>query len=507
VRRSVVLVTVALAAAVLGWLGVERGRRRRGAGRDGGRRGVDTGIRRRSRTSRNLAVARLAAGRAGDAAVTRLRGSLSPAERRRQLRLDLERRHAREVVESLGQMKGALMKLGQMASYLDDGMPEHVRMALAGLQQDAPPMDSLLAVGEIERSLGAPLRRNFRWFDEVPLAAASIGQVHAAQTVDGRDVVVKVQYPGIADAIAADLDNTELLGTLLGMAFPGLEPGPLVAELRARLSEELDYRIEADNQQLFADFYAGHPFIRIPAVHHDLCTRDVMVSERVDGARFAEVETWTDAERDMAAETIFRFVFRSLYRLRAFNGDPHPGNYLFAPQGRVTFLDFGLVKRFEPDETALFQGLITSMLADDASRFRQTLEAGRLLQPGAPFSDGEIHAWFAHYYEIVRSDGPVQLTPDYASSVIRHTFDAGANEILRWANVPPTFALIQRINLGLLALLARLGARADYRRIAEELWPWVDAGPSTVLGAAEATWVASGAGRVDRARRPGPTWD
>ncbi|HUF83677.1 MAG TPA: AarF/UbiB family protein, partial [Acidimicrobiia bacterium] len=275
---------------------------------------------------------------------------------------------------------------------------------------------------------------------------------------------------------------------------------PLVSELRDRLSEELDYRVEATNQQLFADFYARHPFIHVPAVVHELSTRRVLVTARADGARFAEVETWSPSQRDLAAETIFRFVFRSLYRLRAFNGDPHPGNYLFGGDGHVTFLDFGLVKRFAPDETATFQGLITSMLAGDGARFRRTLEDGRLLQPGAPFTDDEVHAWFAHYYEIVRGSGPITLTPEYASSVIRHTFDATTNEILKWANVPPAFALIQRINLGLLALLARLGARADYRRIAEELWPWVDAGPSTPLGEAEAAWLAAGAGRITSAR-------
>jgi len=146
------------------------------------------------------------------------------------------------------------------------------------------------------------------------------------------------------------------------------------------------------------------------------------------------------------------------------------------------------VRRFSPDETALFQGLITAMLADDAPAFRAALERARLLQPGAPFSDEEIHGWFEHFYEIVRRPDVTTLTPEYASSIVRHTFDARANEILKYANVPPSFVLTQRINLGLLALLARLGARANYRRIAEELWPWRDAAPSTPMGHAEADW-------------------
>jgi predicted unusual protein kinase regulating ubiquinone biosynthesis (AarF/ABC1/UbiB family) len=490
VRRSTVLLLLAVAAAAAGGAVVIRRREQaRPASPAGRRRRVRSpGVSRIGRSSRNVAVARLAAGRLVDEAGTRVRRRFSSDERARQLKVELERRHAREVVASLGQMKGALMKLGQMASYIDDGMPEHVREALSQLQQDAPPMDPMLAVDEIERELGRPLGRVFSDFDETPLAAASIGQVHAATTRDGEQVVVKVQYPGIAEAIGADLANTELLGTLFGSIFPGLEPGPLVAELRARLLEELDYANEAANQQLFADFYRGHPFIHVPAVHHDLTTTRVLVMGRAEGARFAEIESWSQAERNLAGEAIFRFVFRSLYRLRAFNGDPHPGNYLFQAGGQVTFLDFGLVRRFSPDETALFQGLITAMLADDAPAFRAALERARLLQPGAPFSDEEIHAWFEHFYEIVRRPDVTTLTPEYASSIVRHTFDARANEILKYANVPPSFALTQRINLGLLALLARLGTSANYRRIAEELWPWRDAPPSTPMGHAEADW-------------------
>ena len=174
--------------------------------------------------------------------------------------------------------------------------------------------------------------------------------MHRAITKDGRAVAVKVQYPGVGDAIRADLDNAGMLFGAMGMMLPGLEPGPLVEELRARLVEELDYVLEADNQRLFADYYAGHPFIHVPAVVDELCAERVLTTELAEGVRFDEVETWSQEERDLAAEAIFRFVFGSLYRLHAFNGDPHPGNYLFQPGGQVTFLDFGLVKRFEPDE-------------------------------------------------------------------------------------------------------------------------------------------------------------
>ncbi len=326
----------------------------------------------------------------------------------------------------------------------------------------------------------------------MPIASASIGQVHRAMTHDGRAVAVKVQYPGIDEAIESDLDNAHLLFGGLGMLFPGLEPGPVVAELRERLVEELDYRIEADNQQLFVDAYRDHPYVEVPEVLHDLSTRRVLTTELADGVRFGEVLGWSQDERDLAAETIFRFVFRSLYRLRAFNGDPHPGNYLFRPGGHVVFLDFGLVKRFSDDEIGIFSQMIEALiLQDDVAGFRRTIESVGLLKPGEPFSDELVEEYFAHFYEWVREDRDSTMTPEYASESVRRFFDASGpyGPIMKAANVPPSFVIIQRINLGLYALLGDLRATANWRRIAEELWPFVDGAPSTPMGEAEAAWL------------------
>ncbi len=426
-----------------------------------------------------------------EAAVHKARRAVTPKARREELDAEFQTRTAQHIADELGEMKGALMKLGQMASYLDDGLPEPVRLALGQLQQDAPPMDAALARWAIERELGYDLDSLFSYFSPEPIAAASIGQVHRATTHDGREVVVKVQYPGIDEAIAADLDNTDLLGRIMAMIFPGLDPAPLAEELKLRITEELDYELEANNQRHFAAFYRGHPFIHIPEVYDDLSTSRVLTSEFAEGERFSELETWSQDEQNLAAETVFRFVFRSLYRLRAFNADPHPGNYLFRPGGHVTFLDFGLVRRFDEDETELFGTLIQTVLSDQISEFRSALEVGELLRPDAPFTDEEIHDWFLHFYEIVRHDGPTTLNAEYASETLRRTFDHKSNEILKYANVPPSFALIQRINLGLYALLAHLEATANWRRIAGELWPWVDGEPSTPKGQQEAEWLAS----------------
>lgn len=440
---------------------------------------------------RRAEMARLMVRRAFDRSMTSARLKLAADGTRRRLRADLERREAADVVAALGQMKGALMKLGQMASYLDEGMPPAMSQALASLRSDAPPMPSDLALTEIERSLGRPLHELFAEIDPEPTAAASIGQVHRAVTSDGRAVAVKVQYPGIAQAIASDLDNSEMLARLLGMVYPGLHPDDLVAELRARISEELDYGREAANQTLFAEYYRGHPHVWIPEIDWARSSERVLTSEFVAGRPFETVYDETDEVKERVAEVLYRFVFRSLNRLHVFNGDPHPGNCLLADDGRIAFLDFGLVKHFEHAELEQFARLIRAMIEREPAVFRRTAEEVELLQLDAPFDDQEIYDWFAAYYEMILDDTAATFTSGYSASLLRQTFDAKTNAILRHANVPPTFALIQRINLGLFSILGKLNATANWRRISEELWEWTDAAPSTPMGRSEADWLAA----------------
>ncbi|HEY2428301.1 MAG TPA: AarF/ABC1/UbiB kinase family protein, partial [Acidimicrobiales bacterium] len=414
-----------------------------------------------------------------------------------QARAELDQAHAlrtaEQVAETLGNLRGALMKLGQMASYLDEGLPEPMRVALSQLQQAAPPMSAELAAGVVEQELGAVPDELFAEWEAEPMAAASIGQVHRAITHDGRRVAVKVQYPGVDEAIRSDLGTAGLLFRGMNTLFPGLDPGPIVAELEARLLEELDYRREAANQELFASWYAGHPFIHVPAVVHELSAVRVLTTELAEGARFDEALTWTEEERNLAAEAIYRFVFRSIYRLHAFNGDPHPGNYLFLPGGRVTFLDFGLVKRFTPQETVLFGDMIRAIVLDaDPHGFRGAVERAGLLPAGLPFADEDVAAYFSAFYYLVERSERVRVEPSYASELVRRTFDTSGPfaPIMKAANVPPAFVIIQRINLGLVAVLAQLGATANWRLIAEELWPWVGGPPSTDMGRVEAAWLA-----------------
>jgi predicted unusual protein kinase regulating ubiquinone biosynthesis (AarF/ABC1/UbiB family) len=458
-------------------------------------------VRLRTRGARRVELARLG-GRTGAAyAAHRARRVFASAERQVELDQRFELRTAEQVAEALGGMKGAFMKLGQMASYLDVGLPDHVRSALTSLQQDAPPMSAELAAGVIERELGAPPDRLFAEWDPRPLASASIGQVHRAITRDGQAVAVKVQYPGVDEAIASDLEAAGLVFGAMGLALSGFEPEPLVAEIRTRVLEELDYAREARNQQLFADSYRGHPFIHVPDVVTELSTPRVLTTELAEGVRFDVMATWSQAERDLAAEAIYRFVFRSLYRLHAFNGDPHPGNYLFRPGGRVTFLDFGLVKHFTAPEIDVFGEMIRAMVIEgDTARYRRIIEQIGLLEPGTPVSDEQVHEYFSHFYEFVLRDEVVTITPQWSTDAVSRYFDPTGphGPIIRAANLPASFVIIQRINLGLMAILGDLRATANYRRIANELWPWVDGPPSTEMGEAEADWLAA-----RTARRPG----
>jgi len=476
----------ALVAAVVSTV---RRRGRRGEGR--------LPVSRTGRAARNIELARLGAGVGSTFAATGARKLFASAERRVELDDERRLRTAEQIAERLGHMKGAMMKIGQMASYLDDGLPEPVRLALAELQSNAPPMSGDLAAEVITEELGAPPEKIFVEWDPEPIAAASIGQVHRAVIIDehtGREraVAVKVQYPGVADAIAADLRNTDLLGMFLSQTFSSLDPAEMVAEIKERLTEELDYVKERENQQRFVDFYRGHPLISVPELIPSLCTSRVLTTELVIGAPWAEALTWDQHERDLIGETLFRFVFRSLYRMRAFNGDPHPGNYLFHGDGRMTFLDFGLVRYFSSEEIALFGGLVKAAALDhDPAAFRRLVETGGLLRPGAPVSTEDVGEYFYDFYAPVGEDSPMTWTKEYASGIVRHTFDR-TSPIAQYATVPRTFVFIQRINLGLYALLGDLGATGNYRRVAEELWPFTNGQPSTPMGVLEQGWLDAG---------------
>jgi predicted unusual protein kinase regulating ubiquinone biosynthesis (AarF/ABC1/UbiB family) len=445
----------------------------------------------RLRRSRGLSAVRLAARGGARYAASAPRLFAAAGEQRQQLRDDLALRTAEDIADTLGSMKGVLMKIGQLASYVDDGLNPQVRRTLSRLQDSVPPMSAELAAQVVSEDLGEHPDALFRRWDPRAIAAASIGQVHRAITHDGIAVAVKVQYPGIKETIEADLGNVALIKRLLKIAAPKQDVDGLIAELRTRITEELDYEREASSQQRFAGYFAGHPTIEVPGIVPELSSARVITSELATGARFAEMMTWPQEEKDLAAETIYRYTFRSLYEMHSFNGDPHPGNYLFHPGGRVTFLDYGLVKDFTPDELAPLVAMVRYLcVEDDPEGFRRAMEDAGFLVPGAPIPTDQVVEHMGVFYHTVRTRGRQAMSGEYASSVARRYFDFG-NPLAAYANIPRSYVILQRINIGLFAVLGDMAASGDWRALAEEIWPFVQAPASTPMGEAERAWRAA----------------
>ncbi len=406
----------------------------------------------------------------------------------------LENRHletALRMASVLGEMKGAAMKIGQMASFIDIDLlpPEYREMyqeQLTALRAHAPamPWEKVRRVIEEEYE-GRPPESVFGSIEEKAFAAASIGQVHKAVLHDGRPVAVKVQYPGVAEALESDMANASILVRLAKALAPGLDAKAIAAELRERVLEELDYEFEAQNQRAFARAYDGHPFIYVPKVHSALSRRRVLVNEYVDGREFEEVKQLDQDERDIFGEIVFRFCFGSIYHLQHFNADTHPGNYVLMDDGRVACLDFGMTKKVSRAQIELEQTAVDAASRDDPEALRTALhELGFIHDPSRV--DAErlmehvkmVGGWYIE-------DRVIRITPERVMKMIEVTSDPRSDfyDLIRRESLPADELMGRRMETGLLAVLAQLRATANWHRIIRE---WVYAEPaSTVLGAAE----------------------
>ncbi len=384
-----------------------------------------------------------------------------------------------------------MMKAGQMMSFIIDGLPEPAQQALASLQQDAPAMAPTLAAQVVADELGDDPSKLFLDWTELPVAAASIGQVHRAVLRDGREVAVKVQYPGIGDALESDLANAHVLYGLFGaVAMKGLDTKALVDELRSRIIDELDYELEAWCQTEFVDRYRGHPFIRVPEVVPEYSTARVLTSSWVDGWSWDDfVARSTQAQRDRAGEVLFRFIQGSIYRARVFNGDPHPGNYRFHEDGSVTFLDFGLVKRWQPGELESLLPLIDPLIDGDHTTLMAAMIESGFLPVDHGLAPEPVWEYVSRPY-VPYLDEPFTFTSDFTADVLTTLLDRNGPyaDVMNTLNMPPSFAVLDRVVWGMSALLGQLGATNRWRSILAEYR--LDQPPATPLGVAEAEWRA-----------------
>jgi predicted unusual protein kinase regulating ubiquinone biosynthesis (AarF/ABC1/UbiB family) len=392
------------------------------------------------------------------------------------------------------------MKVGQMLSMvefdgLDTEQQDELQRKLATLRDGIPPVPFGRLEKLLRKELGAPLGKVFPDFDRRAFAAASIGQVHRATTVDGEEVAVKVQYPGVAEAVETDLRNAMLLIPLVKRLARGLDAKALATEMRERIGEELDYELEAQNQRRLARLMRGHPFISVPRVHTDLSTRRVLVSEYVDGAGFEAVRRVDEAERDRYGEIVFRFYFGLLYRDRIALGDPHPGNYLLRPDGRVCFLDFGLLRDIDGGHVEAEAAIALAAREEDAAALKDALVAGGYLPADRA---GSVDAGFAlrllrHAIKWYAVPGKRRFSTNREQRG-RDREPPGEEERgqikdqVNQFTLPPESVLIRRMHAMVAIVLHNLRAGGDWGGIAAEYLHGEP--PATPLGQAEADFLA-----------------
>ncbi|WP_405163096.1 AarF/ABC1/UbiB kinase family protein [Nocardia sp. NBC_01499] len=449
----------------------------------------DSPIPRRGRVARTVPLIAMAGNTTAATLVAALRrGSDADAMRKH------HEKTAKQYAEYLGRSKGMLMKAGQILSFTGLGstlIDEHQGVyarALARLQQDVEPMPFDTAEQIVEAELGRSLPSVFAEFDRRPVGSASIGQVHRARLLDGREVAVKIQYPGVADAIRADLANTKLLATFFQMAktaAPGLlhaDMTSLATEVSARIGDEIDYRTEAEYQNEFSAAYRGHPFIRIPTVLPDFSTSRVLTQEFADGMRYEEAVEAEEQLRDQWGEAVYRFTIGSVRRFGLFNADPHPGNYRFNADGSVTFLDFGCVKRYPEHLVVAMQSVMNAAVDSDANAlFAGLLESGAV-ETTTDLTPSDTLEWFRSGLDLLTGPQPYTFDPVSTESGVREKFSpiGPHRNVVSRLSMPPDMLMIFRVELGMYSILAGLRSTGSWETIRCE-WDR-DGEPATATG-------------------------
>ncbi len=448
---------------------------------------------RTSRLRRAATMTGTAAGVAAREATARAMTATGDSDARRAAAAKQQLKSARALVKLFSGMRGAAMKVGQTLSAVDLGMvPEEVRPEfqeiLASLQQNAKPVAFGAIRKVIEQDLEAKLGDVFASLDETPIAAASIGQVHRARLHDGRDVAVKVQYPGIAEAIHSDLQNLRLGLKLLSTIAPGIDTGSIADEIRERITEELDYELEASNQRAMARVYRGHPFVVVPDVVMEHCRERVLVMDFVEGRRFADMKDRPQAERDRAGEILIRFFLNGPLRHRLLNGDPHPGNVLFLNDGRIAFLDFGFFKRMGDQEVRQLLASTRATYDEDADALMAVMSELGALPP-----DSGLAGPFMENYQAIFGwlmvDEPQTADASHTADMMRRYTQMRNSEGFEGLTLPAEHFVLMRAVFLLIGLMGHLEARGNWLDVARE-WLLDDA-PVTELGRQEAAFFGA----------------
>ena len=385
---------------------------------------------------------------------------------------EVQQRTAEQMFKVLGELKGGAMKFGQALSVFEAALPEEVagpyRATLTKLQEAAPPLSADRVHAVLADQLGVRWRRRFQEFDDVPAAAASIGQVHRAVWKDGRAVAVKIQYPGAGVALISDLNQIGRMMRLMGSLTPGMDMKPLVDEIRARMTEELDYGWEAKAQHAYAVEFADDPDFLIPDVvaHSD----QVLVSEWVDGTPLSRViAVGSRAERDRAGHLLVRFLYSGPARVGMLHADPHPGNFRLLPDGRLVVLDFGAVNRLPDGLPEPIGRLARLALAGDADAVLAGLREERFVRDGVDIDAQTLLDYLIPLLEPIR-DETFHFRRAWLRGEVTRLADLRQATTGMKLNLPPSYMLIHRVTLGVMGVLCQLDSIAPYR---SEVETWV----------------------------------
>lgn len=450
------------------------------------------------------AVPQSVVGRASRLAATSFKGSMRLAmlapraligkDGAQKLLSEVHATTAQELAQTLGRLKGASMKVGQLASFIDAGVlpPEARDMyqdVLSSLRDAAPPMEPKLVKQVFIREFDAEPEELFKTFEIKPVAAASLGQVHLATLEDDTEVAVKIQYPGIESAIRSDMAMTAAVKPLMPLLAPGLDADEAIEEIRARVLEECDYVNEAANLDLLADKFEGHPFVWVPRSIPERSSKRVLTMQRAEGLSFDEIKKLPQDQKDRIGESLFRFYYGSLHRYGFTSADPHPGNYKFTKDGRMACYDFGLAcelpSEVRPD---LHAGMLALRDGDVDALFEFGIRMRYIRNPKT-IDKHRFFEWVSMSLAPILEDRPYTFTRAFIAERTSAMMDVRNPwwGFIRQLNLPKWAILVYRLELGLFAVLAQLNATGNWHRMTMEFYG--DMEPETELGKAERDWL------------------